>query len=231
MLAALNSAGLFDRLREWGIEYLYYHQVDNPAARICDPAFLGWHALREAQVSTKVVRKRNAEEKMGVAVDLEGRTQIIEYSDLSPELTGQNNAQGELLFWAGSTAMHVFSTQYLARLVEDEVELPWHVARKIVSHVDRDGKAITPVEPNACKFERFIFDILPLADRALLVEADRQREFHPVKNASGSDSADSVRAALSKLHRRWLEESGALVEEGANVELSARLVLDLDSGF
>ena len=78
LLAALARAGLLDEMRSRGIEYLYYHQVDNPTAIVCDPAFVGFHVLRRSEMSTKVVAKRSPEERMGVVVGIAGQTQIVE---------------------------------------------------------------------------------------------------------------------------------------------------------
>ena len=116
ILAALDRANLLEDMRRRGIDFLYYHQVDNPLARVCDPAFLGFHAERHSEVSTKVVAKLAPEERMGVVVDVDGRTQIIEYSDLPAEVAARRSAQGELLHWAGSTAIHIFDRSFLERL-------------------------------------------------------------------------------------------------------------------
>ena len=52
-------------------------------------------------------------------------------------------------------------------------------------YVDADGQMVEPDEPNAVKFETFIFDALPLAERWAIVETDRAVEFEPLKNATG----------------------------------------------
>ena len=83
-----------------------------------------------------------------------------------------------------------------------------------------------PTEPNAYKFERFIFDALPLADVAPVVETDRAREFNPVKNADGADSPATAREALLKLHRGWLEAAGAKLGGKARVEILPSFALD-----
>lgn len=53
---------------------------------------------------------------------------------------------------------------------------------------------------------------------------DRDEEFAPVKNAPGSlsDSPDTARSAISKLHRKWLQGCGLVVEgdSDALVEIS-----------
>ena len=52
--------------------------------------------------------------------------------------------------------------------------------------------------------EQFIFDAFPQAERPLLVEAAREDEFAPVKNADGapSDTPAAAREALLRLHAR-----------------------------
>lgn len=223
LLFALRDAGLIEDMRKRGIEYLHYHQVDNPTAQVCDPAFLGFHVLKNSELSTKVVAKRSAGEKMGVLVEVDGRTQIIEYSDM-PESIAAETENGELRFWAGNTAMHVFSRTFLETLLADELSLPFHRAHKKVSHLDSGGQSVEPEEPNAWKFERFIFDALPQAQRALVVEADRTLEFNPVKNAKGNDSPAESRAALLRIYRGWMESVGST--SFAEVEISPLFALD-----
>jgi UDP-N-acetylglucosamine/UDP-N-acetylgalactosamine diphosphorylase len=226
MLAALAKAGLIDEMQGRGIEFLHYHQVDNPTAIVCDPVFLGFHTQRDCEMSVKVVAKRSAEERMGVAVDVDGKTQIIEYSDLPAEVARKTDAAGSLLLWAGSTAIHVFSRRFLERLVDRADALPFHVAHKKVPYCDAEGKVMSPAAENAFKFERFIFDALPLAERTLVLETDRAREFNPVKNATGDDSPDSARAALARLYHEWLRSAGAKVDDSIPVEISPLFALD-----
>src|SRR5690606_11907432 len=79
---------------------------------------------------------------------------------------------------------------------------------------------------NAIKFERFIFDALPLAEKTLVVEADRSREFNPVKNAEGSDSPATTRAAIDALGKAWLRHAGCDVADDAIVEISPLFAID-----
>ncbi|HLJ12796.1 MAG TPA: UDPGP type 1 family protein, partial [Planctomycetaceae bacterium] len=226
LLDALARSNLIDDMRRRGIDFLYYHQVDNPLARVCDPAFLGFHAQSACEVSTKVVAKLSPEEKMGVVVDIDGRTQVIEYSDLPQEEAARRDAHGELLFWAGSTAMHVFSRSFFERLMQHKVELPFHRAIKKVPCLDDAGRLVEPAGENAVKFERFIFDALPLAERSLVVEARREDEFCPLKNSSGDFSADHVRRSMSRLFAGWLRSAGKPVAADLPVEISPLYALD-----
>ena len=49
--------------------------------------------------------------------------------------------------------------------------------------VDEAGKHVEPQEPNALKFERFIFDLVPHAKNPLVVEFAEAEVFAPLKNA------------------------------------------------
>ena len=69
---------------------------------------------------------------------------------------------------------------------------------KKVPHVNDVGAIVEPAEPNAFKFERFIFDLLPAAARAIVIETDPRQSFAPVKNPTGAtkDSPETCRAAM-----------------------------------
>lgn len=230
LVKALRTAGLLDLMRDRGLESLYYHQVDNPTAIVCDPAFLGLHELQGSDMSTKVVSKVSAEERMGVLVNVDGQTQIIEYSDMPVERTREVEPDGTLRFRAGNTAMHVIRRGFLQELVDQGRDLPYHRAHKPVPCLDANGKRIhlDPSAKNAFKFEQFIFDCLPLAATALVVEANRATEFNPVKNNTGADSPETSRNAICRINREWLRATGAIVADEARIEISPLLALDAE---
>ena len=225
LFSALWKAGLFDEMKRLGVEYLFSHQVDNPLAKVCDPEFIGLHLKHGAEVSTKVVAKTVPEEKVGVAVDVDGRTRIIEYSDLPSELAQQRDADGGLRYWAGSTAIHIFNRTFLERVATSDNVLPWHRAIKKIPHIDTSGNRVQPESENGVKFERFIFDTLPLAEVALIVETDRDEEFAPLKNKSGDFSADYVQRQMVHRAVNWLKHHGISVPAGVNIEISPHLAL------
>lgn len=225
-LAALRNSGLFEVMRNKGIEYLYYHQVDNPTAIVCDPEFLGYHLQHQAEVSVKVVSKRSADEKMGIVCDVDQKTQIIEYSDLPAHIAEMKDQENNLLHWAGSTAIHIFNRSFLEQIANNDDLLPFHLAHKKVLFLDPTGTQISPTDPNAIKFERFIFDVLPVAETVLVYEIDRQREFNPLKNADGSDSPQTAHAALCQIYTQWLNSCGVNVPVDTPVEISPLVALD-----
>jgi UDP-N-acetylglucosamine/UDP-N-acetylgalactosamine diphosphorylase len=233
-LAALKKGGLLQRLLDRGIEALYYFQVDNPLVKIADPVFLGLHAEHHAEITLKIVPKESPLDKLGNLVLIDGRCSIIEYSDLPQSLGARRTPDGQLWIWAGSPAIHIFDMAFLERMTSKGVMIPFHIARKKVPYVNEEGTLVQPQKENALKFERFIFDLLPLADRCILVETSRSEEFMPLKNGSGADSPDTVRQALSNLHASWLEKAGAHLPRKENgdvavpVEISPLFALDAE---
>lgn len=228
MLAAMKKSGALADAQRRGIEHLFYLQVDNPLVDIGGEEFLGYHLLCGSELSSQVVAKQDPMERVGCVVQIDDRLHVIEYSDLPDSAAKQRAADGSLDIWAGSIAVHVMDVGLLARMADQAQGLPFHIARKTVDYIDREGELVEPnelIEPNeptAIKFERFIFDLLPSAKNAIVVEIDPHEGFAPLKNASGEpkDTPEYVQEYMVGLHRQWLITAGAEVAEGVPVEIS-----------
>jgi UDP-N-acetylglucosamine/UDP-N-acetylgalactosamine diphosphorylase len=162
-----------------------------------------------------VIPKESPGDRLGVFAQINGRCTIIEYSDLPDDLARQTDANGRLQLWAGSPAIHYFEVDFLEHVTRGENRIPFHIARKKVPCLDAGGNLVQPQKENALKFERFVFDVLPLADRWTVVETPRREEFAPLKNASGADSPESARKAISRQAADWLARSGTAVTRDA----------------
>jgi UDP-N-acetylglucosamine/UDP-N-acetylgalactosamine diphosphorylase len=204
-LVALQTSGALRAAGERGVEVFSYFQVDNPLAPPADPLFLGLHALDGAQMSSKVVKKRDAWEKVGVLGKVDGKLSCIEYSDLPEQLRLETNEHGELRYSAGNIALHVIERAFVERLVSGRLELPWHIAKKKIPTIDAQGQ---PTSVDGCKFETFVFDALALTERSTIVEVERRHEFSPVKNKDGDDSPATTRRDLCAMHATWAAEAG-----------------------
>ncbi len=228
LVRALARSGSLADMRRRGIRHLSYFQVDNPLAAVCDPEFIGYHVLARSEYTLQVVAKWTPNDRVGNVVAVDGKLRIIEYSDLPEAIANLRAPDGSLAVWAGSIAVHVFDVGLLERMSRDGGRLPFHNARKKVPYVDPRGTLVEPTEPNAIKFEQFIFDLLPTAERAVVVEVDPAKVFAPLKNAPGAaeDTAESVRAQMVALAGEWLRAAGAVVEPGVPVEISPLYALD-----
>jgi UDP-N-acetylglucosamine/UDP-N-acetylgalactosamine diphosphorylase len=206
---ALANSGVLDELDRRGVTTISYYQVDNPLIQLADPVFLGLHALTGAEMSAKVVRKIDPMEKVGVVAEVDGRVGVVEYTEIDDAHRFAKDAAGELVYWAGSIAIHAFEVSFARRIAADaERYLPYHASAKKIPFVDTDGAVVKPDAPNGHKLERFLFDALPAAQRVAILEVARADEYAPLKNAEGNDSAATARQALDAIARRWLAIAG-----------------------
>jgi putative uridylyltransferase len=207
-LTALLGSGALDDMERRGISTLFYYQVDNPLLELADPVLLGFHAAAGAEMSCKVLRKRDPNEKVGVFARVKGHIGVVEYTEITPAQRDARNARGELVYDAGNLAVHAFEVDFVRRVAKEaERWLPWHASAKKIPTLAEDGSPLAPDAPNGYKLERFVFDALPAADKVSLVEASRE-EAAPIKNATGSETPAEARRALSQRYRHWIESAG-----------------------
>jgi UDP-N-acetylglucosamine pyrophosphorylase len=221
-IPALDASGALDDMASRGIDTIFYYQVDNPLTQIGSPSFLGFHAECDAQMSCKVLRKRDAAENVGVVARVNGSLGVIEYTEIDPAQRSARDVAGELVYWAGNMAVHVLNVEFVRELAKQaERLLPFHASPKKIPTLDAQGRSLVPAAPNGLKLERFVFDALGAARRVCVVEAQREQEYAPVKNAENADSPATARRALSAQYRSWLEAAGV-------VPLASGLTLEID---
>ncbi len=231
-LYALRDSGCLEEMKRRGIEELFYFQIDNVLIKICDPIFIGYHHQDQADMSLKVVAKRDPYEKVGVVGKVDGGLTVIEYSDLPDSEKEARNPDGSFKYRGGSIAIHVFKREFLEE-ESSQAKLPYHLAHKKIPFIDKTGKLTQPAVPNGYKFEMFIFDALKDAERAVIMEVDRTKEFSPVKNKRGIDSAKTARRDLVNYYRYMLEETGVKIPSDFSpdkslIEISANFALDVE---
>lgn len=224
-LKALVKSGSLVELRTKGVEIISYFQVDNPLVQPFDPLFIGLHAMTRSDMSTKVVPKADDLERVGNVCLADGRTTVIEYSDLSEELARAKNPDGSRMLNAGNIAIHLLNTSFVDRVVQRSFQLPFRRADKAIPFVDESGQSVKPTAPNGVKLETFVFDVLPLANNPLVLEVNRKEEFSPVKNATGVDSLVSSQEDQVERAYRWLEATGLHPPRGADGKPLARVFI------
>ena len=231
-LKALYTSGAIADMQNRGVEQVSYIQVDNPIVRVIDPLFLGLHAMDRAQMSSKMLPKREPLEKLGNFCLVDGKMTVIEYSDLPDELAHERLPDGQLRFRAGSIALHAIRVDFIEQLNRgaDGIALPFHRAEKKVPFLDLDtGQAVKPDKPNAVKLEMFVFDALPMCERSIIYETNRLEEFAPIKNADGPAGtivADSPASSIQQQSQRngaWLEKHAVTIPRDGEGNVAATL--------
>ena len=212
-LRALHRSGALDLMQAEGIDTISYFQVDNPLVRCLDAAFIGFHLRARSEMSSKMVRKAYAEEKVGHFCQQAGQVVVIEYSDMPLAMQRELEIDGTLRFGAGSIAIHLIDREFARRMAAGGpgVALPFHRAEKKIATIDAQGQPVQPSKANGVKFELFVFDALPFARNSIVIETARADDFSPVKNAEGLDSPQSSRADQLRQYARWLQSVGVVM--------------------
>lgn len=207
ILGALTSQGYISKMEHFGIEYVSYFQVDNPLINMADPCFIGCHIAEKSDISTKVIHKNFAEEKLGVAMQncKTAKRKIVEYSDIPKEIMQQKSENDLLYFQMGSTGIHIFSVPFIKKISS---KLPIHIADKEIILPNLNNSAKQEKKIPVLKFETFVFDTIPLAKKAIFFETSRNEEFFPLKNKTGVDSIETCMEGQNNLYRSWLKDCG-----------------------
>ena len=229
---ALLTSNVRTDMRDRGIQHIHAYCVDNCLVKVADPVFLGFAAAKNVDIATKVVRKRNAHESVGLILLKNSKPDVVEYSEIDGATAeAKDPKQPNILkFRAANIVNHYYSFRFIESTEEWAHKLPHHVAKKKIPCINTEnGEIIKPDKPNGIKLEQFVFDVFPMLElkKFAQMEVKREDEFSPLKNAKGSgeDDPDTSKKDIMEQGKRWIQASGATVEsesgaEEAGVEVS-----------
>nr|CAI5833951.1 unnamed protein product [Callosobruchus analis] len=222
---ALKETGMIDDMKRRGIKYIHAHSVDNILIKVADPVFVGYCVSKKADCGAKVVSKNGPNEAVGVVCQVDGKFQVVEYSEITEKTANLRDKSGNLVFNAGNICNHFFTTGFLERVASDhDMDMKLHIAKKKMPYVNDKGVRVKPSEPNSIKIEKFIFDVFPYSRKFVTLEVPRSSEFSALKNAddAGKDCPSTSRRDLLDLHKTYIHKAGGIVQD-ADVEISPLL--------
>lgn len=193
---SMVRAGLLTDLHARGIEWLNIFAVDNVLQQIADPVFIGATIDSGCESGSKVVRKADPQERVGVLCSEDGRPSIVEYYEMTDEMIHSRKENGDLSYGFGVILNYLFREDKLEEIVKES--MPVHVVEKKVPYMDENGEFHKPQEPNAYKFEKLVLDMVHMMGSCLPYEVVREKEFAPIKNREGVDSIESARELLKQ---------------------------------
>jgi UDP-N-acetylglucosamine/UDP-N-acetylgalactosamine diphosphorylase len=222
---ALVTSAVMQDMRKRGIQHIHAYCVDNCLVKVADPVFIGFSASKDVDIATKVVRKRNGTESVGLIILKNGKPDVVEYSEIDKETAeAKDPKQPDVLkFRAANIVNHYYSFRFLESIPDWAHKLPHHVARKKIPYVDTEkGTTIKPEKPNGIKLEQFVFDVFPLLElnKFACMEVKREDEFSPLKNAKGTgqDDPDTSKRDIMDQGKRWVQAAGATVVSEGDVD-------------
>lgn len=193
---SMHKWGIAQKAMEDGVEWLNIFAVDNVLQRIADPVFVGAVLENHCVAGSKVVKKVTPGEKVGVMCLEDGRPSIVEYYELTDELRDAKDAAGDPAYNFGVILNYLFRISELEKIREKN--LPLHVVEKKIPYLNEQGEKVKPEAPNGYKFEQLVLDMIHEMENCLPFEVEREKEFAPIKNATGVDSVESARELCRK---------------------------------
>lgn len=195
---AMFKNNVVQDMKERGIEWIFIGPIDNPLAKMVDEILIGLSKENKVLEAGKSLVKANPEEKVGVFCKKNGKPSVIEYTEITKEMAHAVDENNNLMYGESHINCNMFNIKGLE--IIGNQKLPYHSAFKKATYLDENGNIIKPQEPNAYKFESFIFDAFNKLEDMLILRVKREEEFAPVKNKEGVDSADTAVELYNKYH-------------------------------
>lgn len=195
-LHSFVECGLWNDWHAKGVRYLNFVLIDNPLADPFDAQLFGYQQRIDSDVVIKCIERTDPEESVGVIVEENGKAAVVEYTELSDEERSALTPEGSFRHRLANLSLFSFSMEFVQKAAQIQPML--HKALKAVKFWDEKGHTVQAQQLMAWKFEKFIFDLLPLAVNTSALVYPRDSCFAPLKNFSGKDSFETVADALEK---------------------------------
>lgn len=186
IFVSMEKEKITENMKQRGIKWVFIGPVDNVLIKMVDPIFIGICQDKNMLAGGKSIIKAYPEERVGVFCKKDGKPGVIEYTEISKEMSEMKNDKGELVYAESHINCNVFNIDIIEKISKNK--LPYHCAHKKIEYLNKEGQVVKPEEPNAYKFETFIFDAFKMLDEMAIFRVKREGEFAPIKNAEGKDS-------------------------------------------
>ena len=198
--SSLRASGCLAEMKERGIKWVFIGGVDNALLKMADITLLGMAIKQNVQIASKSIVKANPHERVGVFGKMNGHPKVIEYSEMPEKMAEELDENGELKYGEAHIMCNLYTIEAIEKISKEP--LIYHSAFKKNSYIDENGKEIIPSEPNAFKFESFIFDAFEFFDDIAILRGKREEDFAPVKNRTGEDSPRTAKELYEKFWNR-----------------------------
>jgi len=209
-------SGIWQKWKDQGVDYVNIVLIDNPLADPFDAELIGTQFVEGCDLLVKGTEREDPKERVGVLVRIGDQVHVVEYSEMKPEDMEAVAPSGELAYPCANLSLFSVTMDFIERAQESD--LPIHRAFKALPFLDSTGALVHPERPNAWKFEKFIFDVFPYGNVAVILYP-REDCFAPLKNKEGKDSPEAVLQAIQNFDRRVFEKISGLPPSNRPFEL------------
>ena len=198
IFSSMYKNGIIDDIKNRDIKWVFIGSIDNILLKVADPLLIGISESKGIQIATKSIPKNSPQEKVGAICKQNGSIKVIEYSEMPKEIAEARDENNELIYGESHIMCNLFSSEALQKLGKEK--LPYHIAFKKYNYIDENGKFVVAENPNAYKFESFIFDSFTYFNDIAVLRGKREEDFAPIKNKEGVDSPET---AINLYNNYW----------------------------
>ena len=204
--ASLRESGCLAEMKEKGIKWVFIGGVDNVLLKMADVTLLGMAIKKNVKIASKSVVKANPHERVGVFCKMNSHPKVIEYAELPEKMAEERDENGELKYGESHIMCNLYTIDAIEKISKEP--LMYHSAFQKNSYINEEGIEVIPKEPNAYKFESFIFDAFEFFDDIAILRGKREEDFAPVKNKEGVDSPKTAK----ELYERYWKRNKKILE-------------------
>ena len=195
---SMRKNNIIEDMRKRNIKWAFIGPVDNVLVKMVDEILVGLCEDKKVLAGGKSIIKAYPEERVGIFCKKNEKPSVIEYTEISKEMSEMTNENGDLVYGESHINCNIFNIDAIEEVSQDK--LPYHSAHKKIEYLGKDFKMVKPDKENAYKFEAFIFDAFEQLEDMAILRVKREDEFAPIKNAEGKDSPETARNLYKNFH-------------------------------
>ena len=176
VFTSLSKNNIIKTLEKENIEYISFMGIDNILAKPIDLIFLGMMACKKYETASKSIFKKNALEKSAVFCNKKNKPYILDYNNISKELSEEKARDGRYLYRDCNVLAHLMTLKAVKKVVKKD--LPYHRVFRKTNALNQNGESTIQ---DSFKFEKFIFDAFSYFNDMLVLRIEKD-EFMPIKN-------------------------------------------------
>ncbi len=186
----LKESGNLQKMKDDGIKWISFGGIDNILLKTADPLFIGLTVHNNYKIASKTIFKEQPLEKTAVFCKRNNHPTILDYSDITLELSEKKDENGFYMYREANMLSHLMAIDAVEK--STTFDLRFHRAFKKNAFVNKEGVKQVPDGPNSFKFENFIFDAFYNFDDMLLFRVNPDEEFAPIKSFTGIHNPDTA---------------------------------------
>lgn len=202
LIKAFHQNHLFSIFKDMGFESFVITSIDNVLADPMSPELVGSQLSNNQDLTLFSHLREDPEDKVGIFCQRNSQLSLVDYSSLDPSVLSAKDGS-TLKFSYGNTNIFCFSLNFLNNISESK-DLPLHWIQKPTNFYDNKSQSIKKIY--AYKGERFLTDLISVANTKTIFYKKKKLSLSPLKSPKDSNSIESVQQDMFAFNQKIYEQ-------------------------